>query len=244
MHDPLAVAFEIKYPWGRWYELPNGHRWYYREPFITIWHKDPETGGSDDSCGWFKRAHHGSKEHLEKIAKDFSFEWDAEPSGLFDADGKPRYSSQAITLCLFRRAAYTHFNENWRKVERFMQRNLSDILLFAENPIDSLHQSIVQKYGQERKDYRVKQMASVIYGWILRAEQPWWRHARWHVHHWRIQVHPWQKLRRWLFERCSKCGKGYSWGYYPIGNWDGKETWHHDCERPTDNGQKQATAGA
>ena len=55
MHDPMAVAFEIKYPWrekvspamARIY--PNG----YRDTFITIWHRDPEKGGSDDSCDWF-----------------------------------------------------------------------------------------------------------------------------------------------------------------------------------------------
>lgn len=28
----------------------------------------------------------------------------------------------------------------------------------------------------------------------------------WHVHHWRIQVHPWQHFRRWAFTRCAWCG--------------------------------------
>jgi hypothetical protein len=54
MHDPMTVAFDIKYPWRSqppsktW---PNG----YRSTFITIWHVDPEKGGSDDSCHWFRR---------------------------------------------------------------------------------------------------------------------------------------------------------------------------------------------
>ena len=37
MHSPKAVAHEIKL---------FGHY------FITIWHVDPETDGTDDSCGW------------------------------------------------------------------------------------------------------------------------------------------------------------------------------------------------
>ena len=43
MHDPMTVAFEIRYPGKR-----NG----YRDSFITIWHKDPERNGDEDSCGW------------------------------------------------------------------------------------------------------------------------------------------------------------------------------------------------
>ncbi len=62
MHDPLTQAFQIKYPWKKWGGKGKSD-WErnYREAFITIWHKDPEKGGSDDSCGWFKRSHHGDK---------------------------------------------------------------------------------------------------------------------------------------------------------------------------------------
>lgn len=34
----------------------------------------------------------------------------------------------------------------------------------------------------------------IVHGW------------RWHVHHWRIQVHPAQQLRRRLLTRCAHCG--------------------------------------
>lgn len=46
---------------------------------------------------------------------------------------------------------------------------------------------------------------------------------RWKAHfwHWRIQVWPLQKLKRSLFERCTECGRRYSWGYAPVSNgWD------------------------
>lgn len=29
---------------------------------------------------------------------------------------------------------------------------------------------------------------------------------QWHVHHWRLQIHPWQQFRRWALTRCEWCG--------------------------------------
>jgi hypothetical protein len=29
---------------------------------------------------------------------------------------------------------------------------------------------------------------------------------RWHIHHWKLQVHPLQEARRWLLTRCTWCG--------------------------------------
>ncbi len=70
----------------------------------------------------------------------------------------------------------------------------------------------------------------------------WWQHPRWHVHHWRFQVHFIQNMKRWLFSRCSYCGKRFSWGYSPISSaWDGGgPQWfrgenslsHHGCGIP------------
>jgi hypothetical protein len=28
---------------------------------------------------------------------------------------------------------------------------------------------------------------------------------QWHVHHWRLQLHPWQNFRRWALTRCEWC---------------------------------------
>lgn len=61
----------------------------------------------------------------------------------------------------------------------------------------------------------------------------------WHVHHWSIQIHPLQKLHRWLFERCEECGRRYPWGYAPVthqwnqprGPWFRvtRRAYHHQC---------------
>ncbi len=48
MHDPMTVAFEIKYPWkeGVSEMFPTG----FRDTFLTLWHVDPEKDGTDSSC--------------------------------------------------------------------------------------------------------------------------------------------------------------------------------------------------
>jgi hypothetical protein len=64
---------------------------------------------------------------------------------------------------------------------------------------------------------------------------------RWHVHHWRVQVHPLQQLRRWALTRCEWCGgrsrKGDKVNF--SSSWDGvRSRWwrgerdlrHHDCD--------------
>lgn len=66
-------------------------------------------------------------------------------------------------------------------------------------------------------------------------------HGRWklHVHHWKIQIHPLQHLHRWLFERCTECGRRYPYGYAPVSHQWGeprgrwwhvtRRAYHHEC---------------
>ncbi|OWK34348.1 hypothetical protein FRUB_10319 [Fimbriiglobus ruber] len=69
----------------------------------------------------------------------------------------------------------------------------------------------------------------------------WWKHPRYHFWHWRLQIHPLQTLRRRLFSRCQKCGRGIG-KETPVGlHWDEpRPRWfewfrsergvmHHDC---------------
>lgn len=62
-------------------------------------------------------------------------------------------------------------------------------------------------------------------------ERHWWQHPRWHIHHWRVQVHLWGTFHRWAFVRCSKCGGRFRWNEGVVGSWDGKHIWHFDCDR-------------
>jgi hypothetical protein len=255
MHDPMTVAWDVKNPFvrARGIRTKDGKesKWRTRPTLITIWHVDPEKGpGGDDSCGWFKRAHHGNPEVLDKIEKRFEEDWDRTwtydpsedcesedktnttyPCGYFFPNGMPRFSVHGIVLNLFLMAACEHFScdgsTNWKKAKQFMRKHYFDIALFAENPTDSLVDSITMKFGsndggdRQRRE-RIKHMAAIIYGWILRAEQKWWQHPRWHIHHWKLQIHCLQDFKRWAFSRCCKCGKGFSLGYCPVSNqWNG-----------------------
>jgi hypothetical protein len=175
MHDPSTVAFQIPYPWP-WPRQNWGAREKQppRETFITIWHVDPETDGTDDSCDWFGR---GLSPTEKTAAHDL---WENEGDNL--------------------RPYLNHLDERDRTT-----------VLEAQ-------------WLKPRRHY---------------APRSWWRHPRWHVWHWSLQVHPLQALKRWLFSRCDQCGQRFSWGYSPIAySWgsDGprwfhgeRGVYHHDC---------------
>lgn len=225
---------------------------------FTLWHVDPckiGFGGSDDTCGWFKRALHGDKAVLDRIVKRFEEDWDRTfqskkedhddedgPyrgtlyfSGLFCPNGDPHFSVHGIVLNLFFVAINEHFKTdgrtNWKKARRWMQANLFDIMFFAENPVDSLFDGLTRKFeigcGEnhtpERRQERIQRMAECIYGWILREEQRWWQHPRWHIHHWKLNIHFTARLKRWLFSRCCKCGQRFAYGESPVtNNWNSR----------------------
>jgi len=176
---------------------------------IMVWHKDPCKDGSDDSCGWFKRARHGNKKVLEAIISRYDFDWDRTfvsdgtgklyKCGFFGPEGDLVLSVSGITINLIWLAAYEHFGKNRDKASAFCQRNLFDILHFAENPTDSLHDGITQKFGSENREERIKSMASCCYGWVLRAERKWWDHPRYHFWHYQITAWSWvRKAQRLL----------------------------------------------
>lgn len=218
MHDPMTVAHEIKWPWKN----KKG----YRKPIFTIWHVDPEKDGTDDSCGWFKRARHGDLKVLEQIKKDFSFEYQY----WFNEAGYPQFSVIALSIDMYTKALWVVFKGDHRKVNRFMKKYLYEIIRFAENPTDSLHPSITAKYGLAEKHEKVNDFASIIYGDILRKLQPWYKHPRWHLHHWKIQFRPWQNFRRRYFDKCCICGKRGFKGS-AMSDWDGTKIWHQECDK-------------
>lgn len=245
MHNPSTqIGSFPNYATRQWME----RRWWIpsfiaRFTLFTLWHEDPNVRGDDDSCGWFKRARHGDRSVLEKIVKRFESDWDrvfksdsgkTYHCGYFypenDGAGMPNMGVSAIALNLFFLAALEHLGSR-RKASRFLQHHLYEILLFAENPTDSLRDSIIRKWGSDgAREERIRAMASCVYGWILRETRPWYRHPRWHIRHWRFQIHAWQWLRRGLFDRCCRCGRGFKFGHTAIGSWSGDAIWHEACD--------------
>ena len=238
MHDPQTVAFDIYL--GR-KQKKNGH---YRTPLVTIWHVDPEKDGTDDSCGWFMRSRHGSPEMIKKIRSAIDFDFDRTFKsdsgstyyvGYFTPDsGMPVMSVQGIVLNMFSVASWEFFNHNRKKQKKWMQNNLFDILHFAENPIDSLNNDILGTFrianGEKwNRDDALNGYVSAIYGWLLRSNRKWYHHPKWHIWHWKLQIHPIQQIKRRYWDKCSVCGKRGFKGS-AIGDWGGKKIWHQECD--------------
>ena len=241
MHDPSTVAFDIKYPWRSrpsqfW---PKG----YRKTFITIWHEDPlnfkgKCGvRDDDSCGWFTPPMQTTEVDVWRKRADYEYtcvfnKQDATAKGESYARVcyHPETTHDAV-YWIWRSIRHEHLKDKWwyrtlwRYSSRPSARELEASQNLASNPVDNL-----QFTFHEVKD---AETFWPFYLCILKAyrrnARPWYRHPRWHVWHWRIQVHPWQKLRRRLFDRCASCGKPFGWNESPIGTWSGDKIWHSEC---------------
>lgn len=234
MHDPMTVAHEIKWPISFRKNSISGDKYY--NPLITIWHVDPEKDGTDDSCGWFIRQRHVPKDLVEKVTKEFEFQF--KHDYWFNEAGYPKFSTMSICLQMYSHAAWNVFmwlagnkptNKARRRYDKFMRKYLFHILHFAENPVDSLYNSINLIYGEDKKEERIRNFVSIVLSDIIRKIRPWYKHPRWHIHHWKIQFHPWQNLKRRYWDKCCICGKrGFKSS--AIGDWNGTKRWHQECD--------------
>jgi len=262
-YDPKTVAFDIKFPWKRGLMSKDGRRvGGYSPTFITIWHNDPEKPGTgnrtDDSCGWFDRTPGPYADAVKYLLADQTFMHDVKgviarrdltQAPFYEGiSEKPLYFhrlSAADTFALVAMVAQelelrrwwngqngkrgAHGSPFW--IRLFMRKR--PVLEFAAglalHPLDNLS-------SVEDAEAAVRLVAAAL----NRHFRPWWRHPRWHIHHWSFQIHPLQALRRFLFERCASCGKGYPYGYSPIGTWGGDETFHHECYAATALGPSSA----
>lgn len=230
MHDPMTVAHEIYL--GK-KQKKNGH---YRNPFITIWHVDPEKDGTDDSCGWFIRIRHIDKVLVDKVRKEFRFNFDH--NYWFNEAGYPKFSTSGTVLQMYQCAVWQLFmwqNNNKptncarKQMDKFFRKHLHEILLFAENPVDSLYNSIHSVCGDEKKDARIENFVSIVLADVIRKIRPWYQHPKWHIHHWKIQFHPWQRFKRRYLDKCCKCGRrGFKSA--PFSDWNGTKRWHQGCD--------------
>ncbi len=94
-------------------------------------------------------------------------------------------------------------------------RNYFDIVFQSSNERD-IESIFNQVWVHARKYYKPR---------------PWWKHPRWHLHHWQIRIPVLQELYNYLFERCSICGKKYAWDEIRMTDWSCTKTWHFRCQR-------------
>lgn len=244
MHDPMTVAFDIRWPWF-WKK--------YRPSAITIWHVDPESDGSDDSCGWgFPRLSKSQRSRLEHLAYcEARDPW-------FMRDPVKRIGSAADAESLMRGAILSvsrslKVKMKWEEVRQLASR-------LTHNPIDNFQGSLCHLPGWHTNfsDDLISERERHATGFfcqigriVLGKKRHWWQHPRWHVWHWKIQIHAVQKFKRWAFSRCNKCGGRFRWGESPVtSNWNSKgprwfkgetDIYHGDCHGgPAASSQKTA----
>lgn len=262
MHDPNTVAFEIKRPWPMRSGLA-GQKWWWPS-IITIWHRDPERRGSDDSCGWFTPPFSKVQREIVKwLAHDeartpwfmsLSAKTNQNP---VECESYVRGAFLLVSRCLENRCGWRPWR--WRKRSVSLDEATRWAAEMVHNSTDNFRSSLCFLSGWHGNLYRDPELNTVeedvffrercaegflgaIMGYILRQRRPWYRRPRWHVWHWRIQVHPVQQFKRWAFSRCCKCGKRFKYGYSPTTNsWNGTgprwfrsepEVFHSECDQP------------
>lgn len=235
MHDPMTVAFTIKRPWP--YRSNFNRKDWFWPSIVTIWHVDPESDGSDDSCGWSRPPLTPTD---RKIIDDL-VEWESKhpyfaspsiPASSVVVDPNYEYpqmtpgDSLALTACAWQLIAKEKAHRTgrdhggWRRVGKLTMREWVEIVQVATYPHDNLRSLLVST--DEEPLERVRRFFLCVMNAYNRFHRPWYRHPRWHVWHWRIKVEPLQAFKRWAFSRCCKCGKGFKWAYSPTTcSWNG-----------------------
>lgn len=243
MHDPMTLAFTIPNPFTRrkvsWKSTP------YYSPLVEIWHVDPERRGDDDFCDWHGShaltdadrdwlRKEGESEHpfffrgLPKCDDTRGGRW---PGGMVGASSfEALYGIASIILWRMPvngRKLHERMFSGWR-MRRAMAAALPVVLGLVSHPSDNVHNQIAEARACTDEGAKAMGELFVTVARNLRREaRPWWRHPRWHVHHWSIRVVPLQNLHRWLTRRCATCGKRFTWGYAPI--YDSRGYHHHAC---------------
>lgn len=228
MHDPMTVAHEIYL--GR-KKKKNGH---YRSPLFTIWHVDPETRTlgcrDDDSCGWFSPPYtQQEKEVMTKLAEEQYENIFAQT--VAEAKGKSYayicYDQEAygaIYWCW--RAIKSVGKKGWQYGQRLSAKEMDAIFSLSYSPTDNIQSNYKSIKGVD--DF--VQFFFTVWRVFRKVNRPWYKHPRWHIHHWRIQFIPWQNFKRRYFLKCCMCGKrGFKSA--PMSDWDGTKRWHQECDR-------------
>lgn len=235
MYDPQTVAHEIKYPWK------NKHG--YRELIITIWHVDPEKRSlgcrRDDSCGWFSPPYtEKEQEIIKKLVKD---QYDQLFAKKVAYEKAKSYASICVNQDCFGaiywiwRAMKNLFNKKvaWQYGVDVSHKEFQYIYQLAHNPVDNFqwHMKGIMEPGDKGLQ-NFEEFVFLIFRSFRSYYRPWYKHPRWHIRHWKIQFHPWQRFKRKFIERCCKCNQRFKGG--PVySDWDGTRKWCEKCEGST-----------
>lgn len=265
MHDPNILAFEIKYPWWKDKPWPKKFRhpesrkftWEhrmseqdkrgrspfwdcgYRDTFISIWHVDPEKGGDDDSCGWsYPKCTPEQRERIRNVA------WiEARNPYFLKCSGRQFSGTMAEAESLERGllllvADVLRVKLTYEEALRMAARTIHHADCVHPANKFCFEPGYHSNSKKDRESDREEVFQGICFGAarrILAYKRPWWKHPRWHFWHWRFQVHPWQTIKRGLFDRCSICGKGFGFREPVMSDWNGTKIWHDRCQTQPDH---------
>lgn len=196
-HHELTEAFELRYPWP-WPRLqglgsrPKGDPFRMgRPPFLTVWHKDPRNG----ECPWtYPRLTEFQQGVVRAIAR-----WELKYARLTD-QGHVNGTTGVVTFIAF--ASQYWWQSRRRDLSpRFIARALAQMYPYET------HDWHLAAFAHAKTEEQIYEAFLRLAVEVERLQRPWWRHPRWHVHHWQIQIHPLRGLLRRLFTRCSVCRK-------------------------------------
>lgn len=219
------------------------------KPYIgfDIWHIDPERRSegqrTDDSCGWFDRRPHEYADAVAYLLRDKTIMHEIDLilvrkvetlapyyKGISERQISyprlPAADTMALCLLVARELEVRRWwngqdnkpgaaNTFWRK-RLTQKRHVDDLALdLALNPFDNL--SSVDS---------AEEVIRLIAGALARNFKPWWKHPRWHIHHWRVNFDLPRNLRR-MVQRCDHCGARLGFGRSP--SIVGGKICHGDC---------------
>ena len=243
-YHPETLAFSFPpYPKGGMSLANHPQPWSFRralyalKPWIgfDIWHIDPEKDvpgqRRDDSCGWFPRnltppiqkavdqllggGWDGERRMLEAAILRAN-PYDARYPSLRRMNPAEGYAMALMYLTLIDRLSLP--SRSWRhaaewKAQLRVQRLAQALTL---NDVDNL-------LGAETPESFIKLLAAAY----RRDIRPWWKHPRWHVHHWKVNFDLARNLKR-MFQPCATCRKPLGFGYCPTDLGNGK-LHHGNC---------------
>lgn len=211
----------------------------YRNSLFTIWHVDPEKDGSEDSCGFgYARLTKTQIETLRNVA------WNEGQNPHFLCCREKKWTGTISESEALSRGIYflvcraLKLKSTYEDAAKYASESthMSDCCGFGGQWCfpPGYHTNSNRDTPEQRQDHFHRILCGVARN-IISERRPWWKHPRWHVHHWKIQWHFGQKLYRWIFARCSKCGKRFSkWGdSNVISDWNGTRIWHGACDDST-----------
>ena len=240
-YHPETLAFSFP-PYAR--NRKGFGRWLYAlKPWIgfDIWHHDAEnrTDGqrTDDSCGWFDRrpgeyadaekymladqcAMHDINLILARKVETLAPFYEGISARHYSYPRLPAADCLAVCLLVARELEHLRWWSgaggsggacaSWLRRKFTSKRNVDQIAFdLALNPTDNLSTA----------DDPAR-LIRLVAGALHRKFKPWWKHPRWHVHHWQVNFDIARNLKR-MVQPCGTCGKRLGFGYCPTRSGDG-----------------------